>query len=199
MIIFCFINNYLYWKDYDNDGFYKYEDKTNINKEIDDVLGELKKYNYHNSDDLSTYILLKTNYDILLLKSKYSKNTWQYLKMNEYMYDIIYNMNNALYHNVNNSDYIEKYKKALSSLKDNNWQYFIFREKENLESTLKRIIDEKNVTNDKLMIKELEDKINNINIQLEVIDYRINNNISESKSYLSEALNKYKEYKINLK
>ena len=33
MLIFCFLNNFLYWKDYDENGNYKYLEQEDLNEE----------------------------------------------------------------------------------------------------------------------------------------------------------------------
>ena len=93
IFLFCLLNNILYKVDYDNDGFYKYEDESNINSEIADLKKELNNYNLDNENDINMYITIKTKLDVALGRKEYDKNTWQYIKYNDYLYQDLYNIN----------------------------------------------------------------------------------------------------------
>ena len=188
-LIFCFLNNYLYWKDYDDNGFYKYEDNTNLNKQKESIKKELTQYDYHNSSDLSTYINLKTKYELIEIKLKYPKNSWQYRKADEYLYNTIYNKEKN----------ITNYRETIKEYNNNNWKYFLNKEKELKEEELNNITKEKNNIQDKSIIKELNTKKESLNTDLYLIKYRLKNNISEDKTYLDNAINKYREYKNSIK
>ena len=79
MLIFCLLNNILYYLDYDEEGFYKKEEKNNT-AEIKKLEDKITKYDKNNENDKTMYTSLKTKIDILNLKNNFPKNTWQYNK-----------------------------------------------------------------------------------------------------------------------
>ena len=93
MLIFCLLNNVLYYTDYDEDGNYKYNTKENITEEKINLEKELNKYNKNEKNEVTMYVTLKTKLEILTLKEKFTSTSWQYKKINNYLYDIIYQIN----------------------------------------------------------------------------------------------------------
>ena len=196
MFMFCFFNNLLYKLDYDSDGRYKYEDGIDINDSIDNLNKELNKYNISNKDDLNIYVTTKSKIDIYNGMKGYDRNSWQYIKYNDYMYDIIYNINYYTYIDKNNDklrEFKDKYNKYISYFKDDNYKYFFDIEKKDIEDKIKDINNN---------LKDIKDKeiYNNINNELEeyknkllIINYRINNDINYGNNYLNRALISYQD------
>ena len=196
IFLFCLLNNILYKVDYDNDGFYKYEDESNINSEIDDLKKELNNYNLDNENDINMYITIKTKLYVAQGRREYDKNTWQYIKYNDYLYQDLYNINYYTY--VYKDDNLlksntDKYNDKLNKFKSNNWEYFVNIEKDNLESKITSLDNKLNNTKDKQVKEELEEESRLLNNELVIINYRLNNNINYGNSYLNEALLEYKE------
>lgn len=173
------LNSWLYKTNYDNDGNFIQNNNTTSSDMLDTYLNELKKYDYNKEDEVLEYISNKTNYDRekIISDNKYTSDNWQY----EYLYnDEIYN---AIYY-INYYTYVEKdtdklssYQKMLDSyldkLKNNDWKYFV-----NLE------LDKVNNELQKYNTSELK-------VKKEVLEYRLNKNISLDNSYMNNALNGY--------
>lgn len=200
MLIFCFLNNFLYWKDYDENGNYKYLEQEDLNEEKNRLEQELKNYNQENSSEVTMYITIKTKLDILELKQKFSSNSWQYQKINDYLYDTIYQVNYFIYIEKDNSQvetWKEKYQLLLNKLYQNDYQYFLNQEIKSLTENKKSLTEEYNQELDKKTKQDLSDKIEEIEFQLNIINYRLLNQIKEDNSYLNIALEDYQEnYKI---
>ena len=89
MILFCFLNNYLYFKDYDSNGNYKYLEQENLNLTKKQLQENLKKYDYNNTSKDTTYIDIKTKIDIIELREKFAPNSWQQYIIKNSLYDMI--------------------------------------------------------------------------------------------------------------
>lgn len=196
MLLFILLNNYLYKNDYDEEGIYKYEETTSITKEIKKLETELSKYNIDNIEDKNIYITTKSKLDVLNIQKTYNKNTWQYLKCNDYLYEDIYNIN---YHNYITKDkkllevYTNKYLEKLNYFKEDNYKYFLNIEKEELNKTKKTLENNIKSTKDKELLKKLNEDLKNTNDELDIINYRINKDINYSNTYLNIALTEYQK------
>ena len=185
MTIFCFLNNYLYDKDYNKEGYYKYTKKENIEEEKRQLTKELSKYNDNKEKNITTYLTLKTKLEILELKKQFKQNTWQYNQIEEYLYEIIYQKNMYKYFQ-NEEDTLSKLEEEYSNKKEqllkNNWKYFLKLEIKEKETKIK-ILESQKLTNENIE-QELQDLKRNIKF----LSYRINNNIKKEKTYLNQAI-----------
>ena len=68
IFLFNFLNNILFYTDYDEFGNYKYLENNTLSTEKNILEKELSKYDYNNKSDVSSYINLKTELDIIKLK-----------------------------------------------------------------------------------------------------------------------------------
>ncbi len=194
IFVFCLFNNIFFSLDYDSDGRYKYEEGIDINNTISDLKKELKKYNVNNKDDLNIYVTTKSKLDMYNDMVKYDKNSWQYIKYNDYMYDVIYNVNYYTYIDKNSDKLREekdKYNKYVNYFKDNNYKYFIDKEKKDIEDKIKEIENSINDTKDKELINNLNEELTNYKNNLLIINYRINEDINYGNNYLNRALISY--------
>ena len=210
ILIFSLLNNILFYTDYDNDGNYKYLEKEDFKEEKEKLKNELKKYNFNNESDVSMYVSLKTKLDVIDIKEKFISNTWQYKKIEDYLYIALENVNVYTYQIKDETllnDAKEKLEEYLNKLNENDWKYFINKDIEEknseinvLEKQLELVIEEK----EKLKIKEL---VNVRKEELRILNYRLENNIKYDDSYLNNSLNmllesgnriKYYEDKKNL-
>ena len=196
IFLFCFFNNFLFRLDYDSDGRYKYTEDINVGKEIVRLNKELNNYDVNNEKDKNIYISTKSLKDVYSDMLRFDKNSWQYIKYNDYMYDIIYNMNYYMYV-IKDKDklkeYSDKYNKYVSYFKDNNYKYFICEEKKVLDSKIKDIENKIKVTSDKELSGILNIDLTKYKNELLIINYRLSNNISYSNTYLNRALIEYEE------
>lgn len=188
MLLFCFFNNFLYWRDYDSEGRYLYEKKENIQEEIKNLTKE------KDSAVLGTdaRIMLETKIELLKLKSTFSPNSWQYFKVNDYLYDALYERNK-------DSTNLEKAKYSddlILKFKNNDYSYFWDLEKKDLESQISFLKEaQENDEGDTNLQENLEQKEED----LSVLNYRIKNRIVEDNGYLNEALSTYLSSRDKLK
>lgn len=124
------------------------------------------------------------NNEIKALYSKYSEDTWQYYCIDE-NFDIIYNY----YYNKDNdvNIYEEEYKKFYEALENDNWKYFVNKDLEEEKGTLneyKTIVNSLS-GNGK---NEYEKLIFQSEVKIEMLEYRLKENLAYGNDYLNEAI-----------
>lgn len=196
MFIFCLLNNILYRTDYDDEGNYKYLEQENLREEKTSLQKEITKYDVHEISDSSMYLTIKTKLDIIELKEQYPTSSWQYRKMNDYMYDLIYQMNLYTYEKQEEvlAELKKEYTKRTDELKQDNWKYFLSLEKEKSEDEIADIQNELKVIVDKKEQEKLQELLLEKQNIAKVLEYRIKENIKEDDSYLNKAIEQYQEY-----
>ena len=196
MFIFCLLNNVLYFTDYDDEGNYKYQNIENLDDEINALNEELKNYDKANEKQITMYITIKTKLDILNLKKEFPSNSWQYKKLNDYLYDTIYQINNYKYNEKNEKileEFNDKYNDIIKRLKFDDYSYFLNNEITEKNNIINNLLGEYNNIEDEKIKKDLKEKIEQEKFDLKILNYRINHNIKEDSSYLNIALDKYQE------
>lgn len=200
MFLFCILNNVLFYTDYDSNGNYKYQEVENLSSEKAKLEKEIALYNKDNPHEVNMYVTLKTKLDIISLKEKYSYQSWQYCKLNNYLYDVIYQINYFTYaeNNVDNRNIEKKkYQEILSKLESNDYNYFLKLDIEELEKGISELEIEYQRISDIEKKKELAEEIRENKFNLSILKYRLKENIKEDNSYLNKALEEYQSsYKI---
>jgi len=193
IIAFSLLGNIMFKIFYDEDG--------NFNEIISDTEFELTMYEEslklldpNKESDKNLYVEEKTWYDVVKLSSEYKNTSWQYYIINNKLYDVIYDINYYTY--IEKSDKLlkeskDKYDKYLSYLEKDNYKEFVYLEIKEIEDSIKLLDKEKKETTDKQRLKEIEESINTLEFNKEILNYRINQNISYGSSYLNNALDIY--------
>ena len=188
MLLFCFVNSFLYWRDYDDEGRYLYSEEENIEAELK-TLEEEERGVPQNTDQA---VLIKTKIELLKLKKSFSKDSWQYAKINDYLYGIVYEKNVHF----EDSEVLARYHDLVLKFKNNDYLYFLEQEKDDV---LRQITEKKEEilesTGDVLLEKELKVEEET----LDVLNYRIKNHIKEDTGYLNQALVGYVQAREQLK
>ena len=196
IFLFCMLNNVLYKIDYDSEGNYKYESKTDLTKYISKLEKRNNEYDLSKESDKYLYITNRSKIEVAKIQKKYDVNDWRYLKASDYLYDYIYNINYYKYINTNDvllEDSISKYKFRLEKFQSNDWKYFVELEKDEIKKNIKEyeeLIDSTNNVEEKNKLKNEKLKLSN---ELVIINYRIEESISYNNTYLNDALMEYLE------
>ena len=176
MLLFCFVNSFLYFRDYDDEGRYLYSKEEDINEEIKALEEEKEKVQNTNATTI-----IKTKIELLKLKKKFSKDSWQYAKINDYLYDVVYEKN---IHSEDNAA-LERYQELLLKLKNNDYLYFLKQDRDNITNQINEIKEEILASDEDLFLeRELKQKEET----LKVLNFRIKNHIREDTGYLNQAL-----------
>lgn len=163
---------------------YKSMDSQVIRNESQSI-EELEKINegldLNDNDALYEYITNITSIEIKKLEAKYPSNNAFYL-INEYLFNIVYRLNEIEYVDKENNEkeYLEETKEIyLEKIKNNDYKYFIEEEIKDLKESLSK-------TNDKDLIKRLEEYI-------KLSEYRLENDVPfDNDNYLNNAIDNIK-------
>ena len=182
MFLFCLLNNYLYKRDYNEEGFYKYKNQDNIKEQLEALSETLNKLDKNSNQ----YIETKTNIEILSLKETFSPNSWQYSIIDNALYDITYQKNT---YTTPKKEIIEQYEKEVKELKNDNWVYFIKKEIDNCTQEKEELLATLNNTSreEQTIINK---RIEELNHKIDLAKYRIKEKIKPGTNYLNIALEK---------
>ena len=191
MLVFNLLNNILFYTDYDHNGNYKYLETENIKEEIELLETKLNKYDYNKKEDKSVVLELKTKLELLKLKEKYNVNSWQYNKVNDYLYNVVESVNKYTYL-VKEDNELLRYKNKLddylTKFDNDDWKFFIKLDIDNLKQEIIDIEEHLKIVSDKKEKNELLKVLTSKKKELEVLEYRLINNIKYDNSYLNIAL-----------
>ena len=201
MLLFILLNNILFYTDYDTDGNYKYLETDNLIEQRKLLEEEISKYDFNKESDISLYVNLKTKLDIIKIKKKYTYNDWQYNKINDYLYNIVEDVNIHTYQIKNN----ELLNKAISKLdfyekkfESDDWKYFVNNELNSLLNEKQEIEEKIDIVKDTKEKGELKSNLAELNLKIYILNYRLENNVKENNNYLNKALNNYQTSFYNL-
>lgn len=183
-IIFVFIfmvvvfTNYLYKNKLDENGEFIVNNNINLNQ-LTQTLNELdlsKEENKNYELELRKTIIEYKLYD------KYGENSWQaYIIQNE-MNNLINNLIDKKYGDERNDEelqFLEKnYNFYIDKFEEDDWKYFVNEEIKIINNKMNEL-------------KNSNEEYENYELELEVLNYRLENNVSYAHSYLNTALNKY--------
>lgn len=181
MLLFCFFNTFLYKKDYDTEGRYLYEKSENLEEEIT----TLEKEANDPSLTSDTKITLKTKIELLKLKKEFSPNSWQYFKINDYLYDAL--LEEKKNPSIKKETYT--YQELVTKLKQDDYLFFFKREKINLQNQI-HLLKER-ALNEEENKSTIEEAVSAQEKALKILNYRIKEGIKEDNGYLNQALLTY--------
>lgn len=186
IFIFVVITNYIYKSELDENGNYKveYYDTSYINylkEELDNIKVDEDNKDYEISlrADIMKYELI----------DEYGNASWQSYIIENNMNHIFENI--ARYKYVLDNDellktYEEEYKLFKEKLDNNDYKYFISLEIEDVNNKKEEL--KNNMTYPEDLKKHMDI---GYDLELEVLNYRLKNNVDYSDSYLNRALDNY--------
>ena len=156
---------------------------------------ELAKLDPSKPSDTSTYIDLKSQRDMIDYMSKYDENAWQRQVIGTTMMSYIQERNTFMYGTEKNEEKVAQINEEISAIVEkldkDDWKYFVNTELEQTEQKIKELEAQKNTTEDKQILQQLDKEIAMNNINKEVLEYRINKEIKYGNDYLNNALSQY--------
>jgi len=164
---------------------------------LDMYKNQLEYYNPNDVQYVGAYVEIKTQIDIIELKLKYEKDSWQRVAITEIFSSEIYQMNQEKYLNKNEEEYKkleDKYLEKVKKLDEGDWRYFVQTQ---LDETEKEINSQKELyglTADILQKEEIQKTIKSIEINKQVLTWRLEKDIPFGNDYKNEALGMYQYY-----
>ena len=182
MLLFNILNNILFYIDYDSDGNYKHLEKEDLSIQKEIIEEEIRQYDKNKESDISIYVNLKTKLDLINQKEKYLKKTWQYYKMDEYLYNTLEQINIYTYQ-ISDDKLLQKHKtkliELLKKLDSDDWQYFINLEITQLKEEKIELENKLTILKDKKELQNTRELLEINKLDLYILEYRIKNNIKE--------------------
>lgn len=115
---------------------------------------------------------------------KYSMDDWQY-----YVLDDFQNTIGNYFSDKNNLEYKDEYEKSKQAINNNDWKYFVNKDKSEKKLELKSYQEYlKDSSLSKQEINETKAFIYQTQTQIELLDYRLKENVSYGNDYLNEAI-----------
>lgn len=166
------------------------------------MISQLNKLDPTKASDNSEYISMKSEMELIEIEEKYGSNSWQSNVASEKVYPTINEYNTYKYalekDDVALKQAEEKYNKYMKLLESNDWKFFAKEDLIQVEEKIKQLEEEKKNTVDTVILSSLESQLYDYNLQKQVINWRLEKNISyesdESKmlaTYYSEKMSVY--------
>ena len=199
MFAFVVLTNYIYTRIYSNKVVISYDD-YNYSEAISYI-------NNHEINDLNyeDFIFYKTIISTKELVDKYTER-WQIAAINDDIYQVYSEMYlNEFYKNTKDVEVCKsKLSEMIKKLDDGDWKYFVNKKIDNYKADLESIKNtsyQPGTSREKEALKSIE----RINIQIELLEYRLANDLPiNGGTYLDDAINtidavssEYVEYKLN--
>lgn len=198
ILAFVILTNCIYKYFYNTESYSYYNENY-----IGTLKKELSTLDPSKTSDTSMYIDLKTEIDIFELMKKYDENAWQRNIISLNIANYLKEKNTYLYSKEKDEIKVKeidnKINEILSKLENDDWKYFAQEELKREEEKIKELQNEKEETIDKQKIQTLQDSIEMSKIDLEIAQYRINQDIKYSNDYMNRALSRYQEESRNVK
>ena len=155
----------------------------------------IKELNPERPEDVTAYIETKSLVECFDLVDKYGGDTWQaYIIMKD---GIQYTRNLYLYaYGSEKDDSLREkaqtdYEAFVALLDKDDWRYFVEQEKQKLEEEMKIQEDLKAQTKDSVSLESIQTQINYLSINKQVLDWRLEKNISYGYDSMNDNLNQY--------
>lgn len=152
--------------------------------------------------DLSMYIDTKVNLETSKLTKEYGSKSWQAYVINAVLPSYIETMASHDYSNeITEEAYKEAkqaYDAALDKFKADDWKYFVNKDLDDINASLKEQYALKEKTEDTQELNSINQTIANLETKKQVNEWRLEKNISYAPSFLNNALDNYLSSQSNL-
>lgn len=156
-----------------------------------------------NPSDTSTYIELKSELDQMKLIEKYGQDSWQATILSQEMRDLLMQLNMLQYGAGKDETKYQETKKQydalIQKLEQDDWHYFATEQRKEIISQLEETKKQKETTIDKAQQRELEEKIAGLEVEKQVVDWRLQKNISYAKGEFNNMLLNYPRYQEDVR
>ena len=193
IIIFAFMifSNIMY-KNMDSNYYYGYgysEDTMNYLNE------QLRSLDPEKSSDISMYIDVKSQIDMLEMMKEYEENSWQQQIISDKLSNYFREKNMYLYGEEKDNQKADEMQAKIDGIKQkldtDDWKYFAQQELNETNEKIKEIEEQEKNTEDKQILKSLEQEKESARVDKIVAEYRVNKNIKYGNDYLNQALRDY--------
>lgn len=178
---------------------YKYSNNRGINEYSDNYVKylqeEMKHLDPNKASDVTAYIENKTMLDVIELSKKYEANSWQSSIIQSKLRAYLQEINTYKYGLEKNEEALknaeEKYQAILEKLDRDDWKYFAQTELQDVKEQIEQQEKQKQQIVDKTQIEQIENNLYDLNLQKQVIDWRLEKDISYAQGPLNDSLSTY--------
>lgn len=193
-LAFIIITNVIYNINSDN--------TYDVSAQIEFYEEQIKVYE-NNSEHKEEFMAYKAQLEIYKLMQRYGGgNTWQSQIIERQGHSIIYSM---IEHQYNTKDMTQyniakaKYDDLVRRLDEGNWKYFAEESLKEVEDNLKEENEAKAKAVNKTEIAEIEDRIESLNIEKQILNWRLEKDICYGYDYYNTCLNRYQSGKEEIR
>ena len=162
---------------------------------MDYVRDRVTKLDPNKPEDITEYIEMKAMADLFDLTDKYDESAWQlpiieqkatgYLRsIYIYSYGAEKNEESKLIAQKNYQDFIAK-------LEHNDWHYFVEEELKDVEIQIQEQEQLKATTVDRVLLENIDSQIQNLKLQKQILDWRLEKQIPYGYNPMNQYLNQY--------
>ena len=191
-LAFVILSNCIYKYFYGNLSYSYYSDSY-----VEYAKQEINNLDPDKPSDTKMYIEYKTVIDVNEMMKEYSSDAWQIQIIASTVEAYVNERNTYLYGAEKNEEQANKINEQINELsnrlKNDDWRYFANEELQKAQEKLKTLENEKNTTEDKQKLESLETEIKNAKIDLEVAEYRVDEDIKYGYDYMNTALSTYQQ------
>ena len=191
-LAFVILSNCIYKYFYGNSSYSYYSDSY-----VEYAKQEINNLDPDKPSDTKMYIEYKTAIDVSEMMKQYNNDAWQVQIIASTLESYINERNTYLYGAEKNEEQANKINEQINELsnklKNDDWKYFANEELQKAQEKLKTLENEKNATEDKQILESLETEIKNAKIDLEVAEYRVDEDIKYGYDYMNTALSTYQQ------
>ena len=191
-LAFVILSNCIYKYFYGNSSYSYYSDSY-----VEYAKQEINNLDPDKPRDTKMYIEYKTVIDVNEMMKEYSSDAWQIQIIASTVEAYVNERNTYLYGAEKNEEQANKINEQINELsnrlKNDDWRYFANEELQKAQEKLKTLENEKNTTEDKQKLESLETEIKNAKIDLEVAEYRVDEDIKYGYDYMNTALSTYQQ------
>lgn len=173
-----------------------------LNAQITSMEEEIKELNSQSEADKQQYIDYKSSLETYKLIKKYGENTWKFTiiqtKINPYLrdlatYDTMINKDEVAYQST-----LKEYNELISRLDKDDWKSFAEEDLEDAKIQIKEQEKIKEEAQNENQLNSAEKMMKYLEVQKQVLEWRLEKNISYESSYYNTLLDKYYNASISI-
>ena len=156
----------------------------------------------NNPTDYPQYLEYERQLEAMKLTKEYGNNSWQAYVINTKLISYIDVMIEHEYTNeVTEEAYneaTEKYNEGLKRMKADDWKYFVTNDLEDINNSLKSQYQLRDSTDNTEALASINRTIQNLQLEKQINEWRLEKNISYAPSALNSSLENYQSYQTSV-
>ena len=169
---------------------------------INSLRWELEQLNPEKTSDVTVYIDLLSEIQLSEMMEQHKDAEWKLAIISERVAPYITERNTYQYGAEKNESQVEVINQEiddlLAKLDENDWKYFAREDLAKAEQQIEELNAQKEQTEDKAVLNNIEAELNNAQMEKEIIEIRLNKEIPYGSDYLNRAISTLQTANTNL-